>query len=1386
LIVISVVGCGTVDLMDALAARDNWAKLHHLSIDSITPESGEVGGGTEVTIRGTGFDNGVGVLFGPHAAASIEFVNEGLMRVTTPAQDAGEVPLTLVSPYGDVVQTGASFTYVEPTSGKEEPPPSMAPTLASVTPRNGPTSGGTIVTIKGTGFVPGMAVLFDDLAANTVNFVNSGLLTAVTPAHAAAIVDVTVTTPDLLNATLSGAFEYALDFDGDGVADVDSDGDGLSDLQEAAGWDVRVDLFGVGSDGDAVTYRATSDAHDADTDGDGLSDYFEFQLHTDARTADTDNDGLCDFDEVQRWRTSPVSVDTDGDSRGPSGSAAPNAALFDGRELYTAAELAEAPATRTLKPDATSPTLADTDGDGRTDYEELEDPTRSPLIADLPLVAIDFDDAVDVRLNVEYAEEKGETHEYSESLSKTDTSDSKFSYELMAGVEFGTKIASEAEGSAGLFEWGKAKQTLEFSLTLKSESTWNWEWGQSHSEESAYSSATSDSRAMTETAADGSMTAGVRISNPGKLAYHLDNLAITVRYWERTIDAETGEIGGNFRTMATLTPALADGVTLAPGESTPVLQVAADGINADRIKQFLAHPSSLVLEAPYFDVESEDGVNFAFVQEVTQTRTANLLIDFGGGVMERYCLATNVDRTPEGEYAGLNLHRVMTEFLAIPVETTQQDHHGNAIPSTLVKVRSLPADDAGPFNGWLVLGSNDDFADPSVAFEDISLRAGDTVMLVLITDADGDGLNQQEEALYGAGEGVDYDGDGISDLDEAKTHYDDAGRQVQAGWMVRVHGSPAYRVLSDPREADADGDGLSDLQERGGCAVNGLLTREYSNETECLAHAGVWYPYAGMGCICGEEAATDCTELDNQADCETHGGAWTPFGTDPTIADTDGDTVPDNVDAAPLTPAPKLHVAPGPVDGNGLSWAQAHNSLSTALADAAARNANPDPADDIAEIWVAAGMYTLDSEQALLSNVAIYGGFAGNEDKRSQRDANPFTNGTAIVGQPGQNHRAFSATHATNVVLDGFTMSDWSVDTALGGPALLIDTSTGIRVANMQFINNRAVDWGGALGTTADAGFESELVVSNCVFAANETYGGEGGALACGDTALTLINTDFIDNHASVNGGALTLAFSKLVGVGCRFEGNQAGSFSISSAAGGAINSLYSRTKLTNCRFADNSAIGTQAWGGGIAATLGDLTLTNCVFWRNYALFGAGGALCLTNVNASIFNCTIVGNASVDVSPTPAVLMIPGFLRIQNSIVAFNGGDPTDEADCGPNIDFNGTVHTEDFFISHTCVYPARSDLGGAWLVHSYMTNRCVDPAFADGWHTSGLLRLSSDSPLIDTGSNFLDVEPTTPGVQFLPAIDYAGNWRIVDGNGDGEATVDFGAYEFQGGSGSD
>jgi hypothetical protein len=93
--------------------------------------------------------------------------------------------------------------------------------------------------------------------------------------HAEGSVDLTLTTPDLRSVTLVGAFEYALDANGDGVADVDSDGDGLSDQREMEGWDVWVDYYGVGLGTDtfgntAGLYHVTSNPNNPDSDGDGL------------------------------------------------------------------------------------------------------------------------------------------------------------------------------------------------------------------------------------------------------------------------------------------------------------------------------------------------------------------------------------------------------------------------------------------------------------------------------------------------------------------------------------------------------------------------------------------------------------------------------------------------------------------------------------------------------------------------------------------------------------------------------------------------------------------------------------------------------------------------------------------------------------------------------------------------------------------------------------------------------------------------------------------------------------------------------------------------------------------------------------------------------------
>ncbi len=83
-----------------------------------------------------------------------------------------------------------------------------APTVTSIEPTSGPFSGGTSVTVTGTGFVNGAVVLFGGLGATSVTFNSATSLTAVTPAQGSGTVSVTVFNPDSQSGTLSAAFLY--------------------------------------------------------------------------------------------------------------------------------------------------------------------------------------------------------------------------------------------------------------------------------------------------------------------------------------------------------------------------------------------------------------------------------------------------------------------------------------------------------------------------------------------------------------------------------------------------------------------------------------------------------------------------------------------------------------------------------------------------------------------------------------------------------------------------------------------------------------------------------------------------------------------------------------------------------------------------------------------------------------------------------------------------------------------------------------------------------------------------------------------------------------------------------------------------------------------------
>jgi hypothetical protein len=88
------------------------------------------------------------------------------------------------------------------------PVPAPAPLVAAASPATGTTAGGTAVIVTGSFFQAGAAVDFGGTASPSVTVDRSTRLVAMSPAHAAGAVNVTVTNPDSRTGTLAGGFTY--------------------------------------------------------------------------------------------------------------------------------------------------------------------------------------------------------------------------------------------------------------------------------------------------------------------------------------------------------------------------------------------------------------------------------------------------------------------------------------------------------------------------------------------------------------------------------------------------------------------------------------------------------------------------------------------------------------------------------------------------------------------------------------------------------------------------------------------------------------------------------------------------------------------------------------------------------------------------------------------------------------------------------------------------------------------------------------------------------------------------------------------------------------------------------------------------------------------------
>ncbi len=145
----------------------------------VLPARGESSGGTWLTLRGSGFLQGVAastteaargtvIQLGAIRVLDVQIIDDTLLELRTPPGPEGTVTVTLRNARGTAT-CEACFTWFEPL------------TLRTVSPEQGPQAGGNTVTLVGAGFTEGTRVLIGGTASPSVTRLSSTELRAVVP-----------------------------------------------------------------------------------------------------------------------------------------------------------------------------------------------------------------------------------------------------------------------------------------------------------------------------------------------------------------------------------------------------------------------------------------------------------------------------------------------------------------------------------------------------------------------------------------------------------------------------------------------------------------------------------------------------------------------------------------------------------------------------------------------------------------------------------------------------------------------------------------------------------------------------------------------------------------------------------------------------------------------------------------------------------------------------------------------------------------------------------------------------------------------------------------------------------------------------------------------------